>query len=54
MRSVNNQTQMARATYDVNFMNLFYAFLETVHNKIADIPNINVELPLDDFHSLNI
>lgn len=52
MRSVNSQTQMTRGTYDVNFMSLFYAFLETVHNKIPDIPDINLVLSLDDFHDL--
>ena len=34
------------------FMNLFYAFLETVRNKIADIPDINLEIPTEEFYDL--
>jgi len=32
--------------------NALYALLETIHSKIGVIPNINLDIPSDDFHAL--
>lgn len=50
LMSVNNRT--SESSYNANYMNLFYAFLETIRNKIPDIPNINLEISTDDFYDL--
>lgn len=49
---LNEDAKRSRFQYNENTLILLYALLLTVHNKIDDIPDLNIEISAKDFHDL--